>query len=103
MDDRNQSATWQSPQYIDSVTVPKPLFNLFEVAILHYESEFGEVSNELVQIVGLSWHPAQTRVVAWWYHVRYLNQPTGIEGHLSAGHQEDCLENELRRIVDVSV
>lgn len=94
----NQSETWQSPLYIDSATVPQPLFNLFDVVILHYESESGQVSNQLVQVVGLCWCPAYTRIVSWSYQVRYLYRPDGIEGHLSAGHQEDCQEGELRRL-----
>ncbi len=94
----NRNPPNQSPYLIEAAAIPAPKFKLFDVAILHYEGEHGQVSNELVQIVGLSWNPVGTYVVDWWYHVCYLYQPTGIEGHLSPGHKEDCLENELRSL-----
>lgn len=87
--------------FIDGSTVPEPKFAMFDVAVMHFESEEGESGDELVQIVGFRWHPSGTFVTAWWYHVRCLEKPTGINSHLPAGYQEDCLEDELTPLVDV--
>ena len=83
-------------QLVEKDAIPAPLFQLFDVAILHYESETGEVSDVLIQILGIMWQPHCSHVSGWWYHVRYLNRPVGIESHLPPGYQDDCQEDELR-------
>lgn len=86
------------PGFVNSAAVPANKFELFEVALLHYESEDGITEDELVQVVGLSWCPAYSLVASWGYHVRSVSKPSGFNAHLAVGHQEDCLESELRRL-----
>lgn len=88
----------KSVPIVKESAIPAPLFKLFDVAILHHESESGTVSNELIQILGIIWSPHYARSAGWWYHVRYLNEPTGIDSHLPLGHEEDCKEDELRAV-----
>ena len=85
-------------QLVEKDAIPAPLFRLFDIAILHFECETGEVSDALIQILGIMWQPHGDRAPGWWYHVRYLNRPTGIESHLPPGHQDDCQEEELRAV-----
>lgn len=96
----SRAALSAMPAFIDGSTVPAPKFALFDVAVMHYESEDGQVSDELVQIVGCAWCLSASLTTAWWYHVRYLEKPTGINSHLPVGHQEDCLEDELIVLAD---
>ena len=82
------------PTFVHQEAVPPPRFRLFEVAILHFESEEGYVTNDEVQILGLIWSPNFSKVPGWWYHVRFLRKPAG-ENRLVAGYQESCREDEL--------
>ena len=82
--------------FVKPETVPAPLFGLFEVAVMHWQTEDPAIAHDdLVQVVGMAWNPTYSNIAGWWYHVRYLYAPVG--GHLSAGHQEDCSEADLRK------
>ncbi len=98
----SEAAAAALPAFIDSSSVPVPKFQLFDVVMLHSESEEGAISDDLVQIVGLCWCPSGSRVIAWWYEIRALEKLNGINSHLSAGHQENCIENELVPIADMN-
>lgn len=93
----NRNPPNESPYLIDAATVPAPKFKAFEVAILHYESDAGEVSNQLIQVIGRCWHSRNTGC-SWQYCISYLYQGDSIESHISPGHQEQCSEDELRRL-----
>ncbi len=80
--------------FINRSTIPSPRFGLFDVVILVWQREDGNVTNDVVQILGFVWCPKYARDPGWWYHIRYLEKPIA-DGHLSAGHQEDCHEDEL--------
>jgi hypothetical protein len=82
------------PGFIDPSPMLPPRFRLLEVAILCFESEDGEICEDLIQVVGVIWNPKLALVSGWWYHIRYLNQPTHSPS-LGAGFQEDCREGEL--------
>jgi hypothetical protein len=82
------------PGFLELAPILPPRFRLLEVAILCYEDEYGELSKDLIQILGCTWNPKESRVSGWWYHIRYLSEPTHSP-HLGAGFQEDCREVEL--------
>ena len=65
---------------------------------MHWESDDPAIAHDdPVQIVGLTWWPDGWYQPGWVYHVRNLYKP--CDGHLPAGHQEDCAESELRKVL----
>ncbi|PZO55454.1 MAG: hypothetical protein DCF15_10415 [Phormidesmis priestleyi] len=82
------------PTFIHPESIPPPKFQLFDIAILHFQSEAGNVTKDKVQIKGLTWSPFHFRFSGWVYCIRYLHQPTGSE-KLKPGHEELCEEAEL--------
>lgn len=81
---------------VNPATVPRPQFELFEVALLIFRDSEGFYSGGVIQIMGMEYDPPNSNDQGWWYHAHDLvpREEPWLDDYL----REPCPESLLFKL-----